>query len=725
MKKKGFTLIELLAVIIILAIISLIVTPMISNLIQNARKAAAKNSAQGYVDVVKNKISLSALDNQNIHGIHAVSELDSVLEYSGTRVERGIVIVDGDILEEAKLCVNGYSFKYYSDKLEESNIDYCVDKSNLEITVLGTSIEEELNNQYSYDLDLTSYDISSATNVVCNNNAIPSIDNNTLHITDVFGDTKCSIESSIVTTFDNLDDTVNTIVMIADETLNKSLVVGATKDVIFNLNGKTLETVDPDDLNEETVTWSFKYVVFDTYGNLIINDPGNNGHINSNIKSSVLYSRGAANITINGGNFNGRNLIQNYSESEGNHLTINDGNFSSKKYSIVYNVKETGITTINGGNFITDYDHAICHDGGKIEINGGTFISRAKYAIKNQGIANITGGTFISDIDTSIRNEGSGSMNISNAKIYAVNSGSTTVQWKHGIAQASSGPVNIGDNVYVENKADNDNTNRGIYTSSTGVVNINGSIAQFDDNGNYISGIYVKNVASYAICNATSTITINGGTYVSDNFSAMGNTGGTLNVSNARLYAINSGSSNYTWRHGIANYNTAVVNIGDNVYIENKGTSGYTNTGIMNDGVGTININGNKAVFDSNNNYVSGVYIVTAKGQGIRNKGTININGGTIRSYDNTFTNVAADAIANLKNGDFSSLNSAVLKDEATDAVLNVCTSTINGPTYDFAALSGTINYSSDVVFRDGTNNPNNHITSGTINAVSTCPITE
>ena len=49
MKKntKGFTLIELLAVIVILAIIALIATPIVLNLINQARQSAAARSAEG------------------------------------------------------------------------------------------------------------------------------------------------------------------------------------------------------------------------------------------------------------------------------------------------------------------------------------------------------------------------------------------------------------------------------------------------------------------------------------------------------------------------------------------------------------------------------------------------------------------------------------------------------------------------------------------------------
>ncbi len=59
--KKGFTLIELLAVIVILAIIALIATPIILNMINDAKKSAAKDSAYGYMKSVDNYIALAAM----------------------------------------------------------------------------------------------------------------------------------------------------------------------------------------------------------------------------------------------------------------------------------------------------------------------------------------------------------------------------------------------------------------------------------------------------------------------------------------------------------------------------------------------------------------------------------------------------------------------------------------------------------------------------------------
>ena len=49
-KEKGFTLIELLAVILILAAIALIAIPVVTNIIEDAKKNALKDSAYGVLE---------------------------------------------------------------------------------------------------------------------------------------------------------------------------------------------------------------------------------------------------------------------------------------------------------------------------------------------------------------------------------------------------------------------------------------------------------------------------------------------------------------------------------------------------------------------------------------------------------------------------------------------------------------------------------------------------
>ena len=62
--KKGFTLIELLAVIIILAIVALIATPIILNVVEDARISAGKSEAQMIYSGINNYCATSAIENQ-------------------------------------------------------------------------------------------------------------------------------------------------------------------------------------------------------------------------------------------------------------------------------------------------------------------------------------------------------------------------------------------------------------------------------------------------------------------------------------------------------------------------------------------------------------------------------------------------------------------------------------------------------------------------------------
>ena len=65
-KKKGFTLIELLAVIIVLSIIALITTPIIFNVIENAKIKSIEKSCYGVIDAVRTKYAEGLLNLNKI-----------------------------------------------------------------------------------------------------------------------------------------------------------------------------------------------------------------------------------------------------------------------------------------------------------------------------------------------------------------------------------------------------------------------------------------------------------------------------------------------------------------------------------------------------------------------------------------------------------------------------------------------------------------------------------
>ena len=62
--KKGFTLIELLAVIIILAIVALIATPIILDVVEDARMSAAESEANMIVSGINNYCATSEMKKQ-------------------------------------------------------------------------------------------------------------------------------------------------------------------------------------------------------------------------------------------------------------------------------------------------------------------------------------------------------------------------------------------------------------------------------------------------------------------------------------------------------------------------------------------------------------------------------------------------------------------------------------------------------------------------------------
>ena len=136
MKSKGFTLIELLAVIVILAIIALIATPIIINIINNAREQSYIRSAELYLNAAQlavartnlskelssEELTCSILDGGNLNcaGTEVIVELKNsdVIEGGGT-----ITFVNGKITEVEGLIINGKTFRKVDGKLEIVKIE--------------------------------------------------------------------------------------------------------------------------------------------------------------------------------------------------------------------------------------------------------------------------------------------------------------------------------------------------------------------------------------------------------------------------------------------------------------------------------------------------------------------------------------------------------------------------------------------------------------------------
>ena len=109
-KNKGFTLVELLAVIVILALIALIATPIILNVINDAKKQAAKDSAYGYMDAVEKYIVSSELEDESIQdGIYSVEDLNSMgVSVKGSTPDNGTIKIENSSVKSYDIGIDGY-----------------------------------------------------------------------------------------------------------------------------------------------------------------------------------------------------------------------------------------------------------------------------------------------------------------------------------------------------------------------------------------------------------------------------------------------------------------------------------------------------------------------------------------------------------------------------------------------------------------------------------------
>ena len=87
LRKKGFTLIELIAVLVILAILALIVTPLVMNIIRKAKISADRRSVDAYGRSVELAIATHLLDT----GAFPTDLKSLNVEYTGKEVNCNVM----------------------------------------------------------------------------------------------------------------------------------------------------------------------------------------------------------------------------------------------------------------------------------------------------------------------------------------------------------------------------------------------------------------------------------------------------------------------------------------------------------------------------------------------------------------------------------------------------------------------------------------------------------
>ena len=142
-RKKGFTLIELIAVLVIMAILALIVTPLVMNIIRKARTAADKRSVDAYGRSIEIAIAGYLLDT----GTFPTSMNQLTVEYNGDEVVCSTTQIKSDSSVYLAGCtVGGREVKDYTygeeeaaptykaykvgDEVKYNNVDYYVIKNS-------------------------------------------------------------------------------------------------------------------------------------------------------------------------------------------------------------------------------------------------------------------------------------------------------------------------------------------------------------------------------------------------------------------------------------------------------------------------------------------------------------------------------------------------------------------------------------------------------------------
>ena len=434
MDKKAFTLIELLAVIVILGILALIVTPILINVVKDSNEKSYKLSADGYISAVNDYILSNQLDGKKVeNGKYNIKNLD--VKISGKAPSKGSVEIYDEKINNAQLCYDTYLLKYDGREVtltekgceKEATVNLAIGEKKYD-NVTKDDIETEFN---------ISDDISDMTNIVCNNGATISMNGNTLKLSDVYKDTNCTMSSSINTTFAKLDNTKNYILMLKDENVSETLIIKENKNVTFDLNGKNI-----------TALPGCQYTLRN-FGKLTINDSTGTGVM----KTTRWLLANRLELTINGGSF----IKEKDDESGGGVIgnsglvTVNDGYFYAKSAYVFYNYfinDPNPIFNVNGGIIkspdspefanthsketfniknvnLSDLGDKIVfdnHAGGIFNISNVQIDNTSPYTVYNakQGIINIKNSTITNSSGSTIDNTDDGIINIVDCKFDAM-----------------------------------------------------------------------------------------------------------------------------------------------------------------------------------------------------------------------------------------------------------------------------------------------------------------
>lgn len=150
-KINGFTLIELLAIIVILAIIAVITVPIILNVIDNAKRGTAIDSAYGYKDSISKYYVSSTLNKKDVYldGDYSVNDKGELYDdiiihqiaFTGESPKGGYFNFDNNKLIEGCLQINEYKVIFEDGEVKDAFKGECENNGDNPREVLKTDIQ--------------------------------------------------------------------------------------------------------------------------------------------------------------------------------------------------------------------------------------------------------------------------------------------------------------------------------------------------------------------------------------------------------------------------------------------------------------------------------------------------------------------------------------------------------------------------------------------------------
>jgi len=127
---KGFTLIELLAVIVVLAVIALIATPLIVNVIDDARKGAERSSAAAYIHALEQDVTLDDALGTGTYSANCrtagtscvISTVDSSLVKNSVPKSVTLTVSNGVVMNGSIIVVDEYQFTVNSLTVNDGTV---------------------------------------------------------------------------------------------------------------------------------------------------------------------------------------------------------------------------------------------------------------------------------------------------------------------------------------------------------------------------------------------------------------------------------------------------------------------------------------------------------------------------------------------------------------------------------------------------------------------------